>query len=158
MKYLKIILGINLIISLIIFIIGLVNSSIKYPFQDFKALINNNLVLDTLIISSIKYNVPPNNDDSTYEESYEFHLILSDKGKEKKNIYNQNHYDLSNNLINDNGYKKIALLRNKLNNNLFLNDAKYLSKIKRSSFLKIYFYISGILILMYLSKISIFKK
>lgn len=97
--------------------------------------------MDTLKIKELIFNAFDNN--PTNKVAFKFILDLENSNQIR---YYQNDYDISSKIIKNGAEQKLPVLKNKINDNVFLNDEGYLRYIKRSNYLKIYLYISGFLI------------
>lgn len=135
----------QLILFVFIILVGIniYKSTSYFPFQDLKALNNRKefIYLDTLKIKELIFNAFDNN--PTNKVAFKFILDLENSNQIR---YYQNDYDISSKIIKNGAEQKLPVLKNKINDNVFLNDEGYLRYIKRSNYLKIYLYISGFLI------------
>ncbi|WP_421498030.1 hypothetical protein [Flavobacterium columnare] len=154
-KTLKILIILNVIISVIIVLVKIASSSFMHPFEDIKAISvpSKYLVVDTLNVDSVRYNI---DEGKTTPETFKFCIYLtSRKGDKKEIFYFQKRYRV--NLFKQN---KIILLRNKINDNVFLDDSGYLRYISRSCYITLYFYFSLLLIVLIfiIHTLYVFKK
>lgn len=136
-----ILLTINILISLVIIFSNLF--SLKEPFQNIRALNNPNkyLISDVLVLDTIITTSKVKDGSTSYSTSIKGKLIDKNISKEINFLYQDNSY---NKLIFEFKYKSInqkglKIYRNKLNDNIFLKNYKYLKNKKTDAFLKIYF-------------------
>ena len=116
----------------------LVNGTFLSPFEDIKAINNPDkyLEVDTLTVSLIRYDIRESN--KTASENSKFCIYFQTKMGEKKIYYYQNRYKI--NLFKMGGKNKMIVLKNKINNNIFLKDDDYIKTELRSSYLSLLLY------------------
>lgn len=157
-KTLKFLITLNTIISIIVVIMKIGSGTFTHPIDDVKAISNPTeyMTKDTLTVDSIRYNI---DEGKTTPDTFKFCIYLTSKKGEKKEIYYfQKRYNI--NLFKQDGKDKMILLRNKNNDNVFLDDEEYIKYMSRSNYITLYFYFSLLLtlLLILINKINVFKK
>ena len=132
---------INILISLVIIFSNLF--SLKEPFQNIKALNNQNkyLINDVLVLDTIITTSKVKDGSTSYSTTIKGKLIDKDISKDINFLYKDDSY---NKLIFEFKYKTtnqkgLKIYRNILNDNIFLKNYKYLKNKKTDALLKIYF-------------------
>lgn len=157
-KILKILIILNTIIAILVVVVRVGSGTFTEPYEDMKAISNPTeyMTKDTLTVDSIRYNI---DEGKTTPDTFKFCIYLTSKKGEKKEIYYfQERYKI--NLFKQNGKDKMILLRNKINDNVFLDDENYITSMSRSNYFTLYFYFSLLLtlLLILINKINVFKK
>lgn len=156
-KTLKFLITLNVIIASIVVIMKIGGGTFTDPFNDVKAISNSNefMTKDTLTVDSIRYNM---DEGKTTPDTFKFCIYLTSiKGQKKEVYYFQKRYKI--NLFKYEGQDKMILLRNKINDNVFLDDEEYLKYMSRSNYINLYFYFSLLLtlLLILINKIYILR-
>lgn len=157
-KFLKFVFTINMIISTIVVVYALSRGMFMSPVEDIKAVQSPTkyMVSDTVIVNNIRYNI---RDGETTPENYRFCIDFRlSNGKKKEIYYYQDRYKI--NLIKEKDNDKMIILRNVINDNIFLDDKEYIKYKSISNYFFIYFYISFLIsiILISIYKIYVHQK
>ncbi len=154
-KTLKFLITLNAIISFVVVVVRLSGGTFMDPVEDAKAISNPTkyMAKDILTVDSVTYNI---DEGKTTTDTFKFRIHLTSKKGEKKEIYYyQERYKI--NLFKQNGKDKMILLRNKINDNVFLDDENYIAYMSRSNYMTMYFYFSLLLTIILTSTTRIYS-